>query len=106
MIEKAKFKVKYDERYIVKAKKESSLVSGIRPGENLFTTHPPASLVCIRIYFFNLKKAKKASETKEEKRISVKNLTRYGDFFCEFALCTLTCLIQSWISPACYMNLI
>ena len=84
--------LKYDERHIAKAKKESSLVSGIRPGENLFITHPPASWMCIRIYIFNLKKRKNGRETKKEKRISVKNLTRYGDFFSKFALCTFNLL--------------
>ena len=55
----------------------------------------------IRIYIFNLKqknkkkqqthkKTKKAQETKEEKRISLENLTGYDDIVCELALCTFT----------------
>ena len=56
--------------------------------------------MCIRIYIFNLQKAKqnkqsrrlKAKETKEEKRISVENLTGYDDIICDFALCTFNLL--------------
>ena len=50
--------------------------------------------MCNRIYIFNSKKNTqknkkiKAEETKEEKRISVENLTEYDDIVCEFALCT------------------
>ena len=40
------------------------------------------------------KETKKAKETKEEKRLSVENLTVYDDSVCEFALCTLTYLIE------------
>ena len=46
--------------------------------------------MCIRIYFNqqNPQKTKrhKAKETKEEKRISVENITGYNDINCEFAL--------------------
>ena len=57
----------------------------------------PHSQMCIRPYIFNQKKNKqartqKAKETKEEKRISVKNLTGYDDVVCEFALCTFNLL--------------
>ena len=49
--------------------------------------------MCIRIYIFLIKKnnktrRQKAKETKEEKIISVENLTGYDDIVCEFALCT------------------
>ena len=48
---------------------------------------------------------KKVKETKEEKKISVKNLTGYNDFVCEFALCTFNSFDRvlnfSWL----YMNL-
>ena len=50
--------------------------------------------MCNRIYIFNSKKNTqknkkiKAEETKEEKRISVENLTECDDIVCEFALCT------------------
>ena len=49
--------------------------------------------MCIRMYVFKFKKAKpyiarkKAKETKEEKRISVENLTGYDDIVGEFTLC-------------------
>ena len=57
----------------------------------------------IRTYIFNFKtkkpskakqnkKTKKAIETKEEKRISVENLTGYNDVVCEFALCIFNLL--------------
>ena len=61
--------------------------------------------MCIRIYIFNFKKiqkkqtnkqtnkkTKKAKETKEEKRISVGNLTKYDDVVCVFAKCTFNLL--------------
>ena len=38
---------------------------------------------------------KKANETKEEKRISVENLTGFDDIVCKFALCTSNLLIKS-----------
>ena len=44
--------------------------------------------MCIRIYIFIFKKTEPTKETKEEKRISVENLTGYDDIVCEFALCT------------------
>ena len=61
--------------------------------------------MCIRIYIFNFKtkqkkqtnketktttiiRKQKAKETKEEKRISVKNLLEYDDIVCEYALRT------------------
>ena len=51
--------------------------------------------MCIRIYIFIFKKTKpkitrrkKAKETKEEKRMSVENLTGYNDIVFEFAMCT------------------
>ena len=53
------------------------------------------SQMCIRIYVFNFRNTKpkiakrqKAKETKEERRIHLKNLTGYDDIFCEFTLCT------------------
>ena len=37
--------------------------------------------------------------------VSVKNLTEYHDIVWESALCTLTYMIESWISPGCsYCN--
>ena len=56
--------------------------------------------MCIRIYIFNFKEKEKkkrktrqiAKETKEEKRISVENLTRCDNIVCEFALCTFNLL--------------
>ena len=65
--------------------------------------------MCIRIYIFNSFKEnkktkredKKAEETKEEKRISVENLTKGDDIICEFTLCTLNLLNRvtnfSWL---------
>ena len=62
--------------------------------------------MCVEIYIFNFKikekqkktnkqtnkqkktTRQKAKETKEEKRISVENLTEYDDIVCEFALCS------------------
>ena len=61
--------------------------------------------MCVRIYIFDFKtkqkkqtnketktttiiRKQKAKETKEEKRISVKNLTEYDDIVCEYALRT------------------
>ena len=50
--------------------------------------------MCISIYIFSSKqKAKntrrqKTKETKEEKRISVENLTGFDNIVCEFVLCT------------------
>ena len=60
--------------------------------------------MCIGIYIFNKKtqqkqtrkpkklhktRRQKAKETKDEKRMSVENLTGYDDVVCKFALCTL-----------------
>ena len=65
--------------------------------------------MCIRIYIFNLNKKQKkktrqkGKETKEEKTISVENLTEYDDTVCKFALCTFN-LLDSRISPG-YMSL-
>ena len=59
--------------------------------------------MCIRIYIINYikKKRQKTEETKEEKRISVENLTGYNDIVCEFALCTFNLLDRaanfSWL---------
>ena len=52
----------------------------------------PHYRMCIRIYIFNFKKKQKAKETKEEKRISVENLTGFDDIVWEFALCTFNLL--------------
>ena len=58
----------------------------------LSLTHPHSQ--CVTEYIFLIKKKTqknkkiKAEETKEEKRISVENLTEYDDIVCEFALCT------------------
>ena len=45
----------------------------------------------------NIKRRQKAKETKEEKQklksISVENLMGYDDIVCEFAQCTILCLI-------------
>ena len=54
----------------------------------------------IRIYIFNFlqkkqttaTRKKKPKETKEEKRISVQNLTGYDNIVCDFALCTFNLL--------------
>ena len=65
--------------------------------------------MCITIYIFSFykqktkkqnKKTKTTTETKEENRISMKNLTRYNDIVCKFALCTVN-LIELQISPSC-----
>ena len=59
--------------------------------------------MCIRIPVLNLKTkiGQKAKETKEEKRISVENLTGYDDIVREFALCTFNLLDRvvnfSWL---------
>ena len=52
--------------------------------------------MCIKVYIFNFKKTKpnlsgreKTKEPKEEKRISVENVTGYDDIVCEFALFVL-----------------
>ena len=37
-------------------------------------------------------KTKNTKQTKEEKRISVENLTRYNDITCEFTPCTFNLL--------------
>ena len=67
--------------------------------------------MCVRIYIFNFKtkqkkqtnketktttiiRKQKAKETKEEKRISVENLTEYDDIVCEYALCTFNLFDQ------------
>ena len=68
----------------------------------------PHCRVCIRIFFFSKKKkkkkkkkTKKAQATKEEKRITVENLTGYDDIVCKFALCTFNLLDRvmnfSWL---------
>ena len=76
--------------------------------------HLPACIVeCYQNMYFNYKKKQpkkkkkkekrrrqKAKETKEEKRISVENLTGYDDIVCEFALCTFNLLLLvsfSWL---------
>ena len=61
--------------------------------------------MCIRICIFNLKNKQ---TKKEEKRVSVKNLTIYNDIFCEFAMCTFNLLlVVSLVSlPAVYINLL
>ena len=73
---------------------------------------------CVSEYIFLISKKKKkkkkktkitrrqkVKETKEEKKISVKNLTRYNNFVCEFALCTFNLFDRvlnfSWL----FMNL-
>ena len=55
----------------------------------------------------------KVKESKEEKRISVENLTGYDDIVCKFARCTFVddvtiYLIKLWISPAgsCEFNVV
>ena len=74
----------------------------------IFFTHPPAlSNVYQNIYFFQKKKerkkkkTKKVQATKEEKRITVENLTGYDDIVCKFALCTFNLLDRvmnfSWL---------
>ena len=94
---------------INKAKK-SSLVSGNRPGEKFFITHPRAQSNVYQNMYFSFpnkankkkpnkqtrrqKKRKTKKETKEQKRISVENLTEYDDIVCEFALCTFNLLDQ------------
>ena len=60
----------------------------------------PHSRMCINMFLISKKKTKKqedkkAKETKEEKRISLENLTGYDHIVCEFALCTFNVLIES-----------
>ena len=59
------------------------------------------------------KKREKQNKSKLKRRnkmlfmwaVSVKNLTEYHDIVWESALCTLTYMIESWISPGCsYCN--
>ena len=74
----------------MRPKKESSLVSGYRLGENFSITRQ-----CVSEYIFSIKKKKriqKAKETKDEKRISVENLTGFDDIVYEFALCSFNLL--------------
>ena len=64
--------------------------------------HSPARIVeCLLEYIFLISykkkqttatRKKKPKETKEEKRISVQNLTGYDNIVCEFALCTFNLL--------------
>ena len=52
------------------------------------------------MYIYKKKsRRQKAEETKEEKRISVVNLTGYDDIVCKFSLCTFDLLDQAWTSP-------
>ena len=55
--------------------------------------------MCINMFLISKKtkkqEDKKAKETKEEKRISLENLTGYDNIVCEFALCTFNVLIES-----------
>ena len=56
--------------------------------------------MCIRINIFSFKgkartRTKKTKETKEGKRISVENLTRYNDIICKFDMCTFNLLDRS-----------
>ena len=67
--------------------------------------------MCIRIYVFNFKNTKpkiikrqKGKETKEERRIHLKNLTGYDDIFCEFTLCTFN-LSSGKFLPIVHINL-
>ena len=58
--------------------------------------------MCIRIYIKKKQEdKKKAKETKEEKIISVENLTGYDDIVCEFVLGTFNLLDRvvsfSWL---------
>ena len=63
--------------------------------------------MCIKIYIFNFKKntkktrRQKAKEIKDEKRISVENLTGYDDIVCAFAMCAFNLLDRfmnfSWL---------
>ena len=62
--------------------KESSSVSGNRPGEKFLSLTRPHSQICIRIKIFKFQKnkqisknknTKKAKETNEEKRLSLEN---------------------------------
>ena len=82
--------------------KKSTFISRNQSGEKNHY-HARACIVkcvCIRIYIFNIikkkrtQRLKKANETKEEKRISVENLTGYVDIVCEFALRTFNLLDQ------------
>ena len=74
----------------MRPKKESSLVSGNRLGENFSITRQ-----CVSEYIFSIKKKtriQKAKETKDEMRISVENLTGFDDIVYEFALCSFNLL--------------
>ena len=74
---------------------------------NLVSEDRPGPHSWIKMYILNFKKAtkkqdyKKQKETKEEKRISVENLTGYDDIVWEFALCTFHLLDRvvnfSWL---------
>ena len=69
--------------------------------------HSPACInrcvaECLIFYKRNKKtRTQKAKETKEEKRVSMENLTGYDDVICGFALCTFNLLDRvvsfSWL---------
>ena len=59
---------------------------------NLFYHSPACIVECVSEYIFLISekrkktRTQKAKETKEEKRISVENLTKYHDIICKFAV--------------------
>ena len=82
---------------IPQAKKKVVLFPEIVWVKTFLSLTRPHSRMCIRIYAFDFKnkqkttkitRGQKAKEAKDEKRISVENLTEYDDIVCEFALCT------------------
>ena len=76
--------------------------------KNFLSLTRPHSRICIRICVFNFKKIKpkiikiqKTRETKNEKRISMENVTGYDDIVCKLLCVLLTYLIEWWIYRCC-----
>ena len=76
--------------------------------KNFLSLTRPHSRICIRICVFNFKKIKpkiikiqKTRETKNEKRISMENVTGYDDIVCKLLCVLLTYLIEWWIYRGC-----
>ena len=72
--------------------KKGVLFPGIGRAKNFLITYPPTYSNVYQNIFCLMKKTntrkQKAKEAKEEKRISIENLTGCYDIACEFALCT------------------